>query len=153
LELERQEIELKRETILTSVDANKGRGDPLIQLPPFAVERLQALAASINPLTFPWNEHSRTLWSEFGRIQAAAVLEDGLPMPKGWKEGRWYGFHDLRRGFATVNAAGMNLIELQSLRQHQSLTTTQGYVNMAERLNTAVHRLFVPQISRIGHTG
>lgn len=53
-------------------------------------------------------------------------------MQKAGKNGGWYGFHDLRQGFATVNAASMNLFELQSLMQHRSLTTTQGYVNIID---------------------
>ena len=67
-------------------------------------------------------------------------------MPKGGKDGGWYGFHDLRRGFATVHAASMNLFELQRLMRHKSLTTTQGYVSMAGQLNKAVRGLFVPSL-------
>ena len=79
-------------------------------------------------------------------IQAAAKLANGTPMPKAGKNGGWYGFHDLRRGFATVNAASMNLFELQGLMQHKSLETTRGYVNMAAGLNRSVGNLFVPAI-------
>ena len=53
---------------------------------------------------FPWNQDRRQLWPEFHRIQESATLADGSPLPKGGKNG-FYGFHDLRRGFATMNAA------------------------------------------------
>ena len=78
---------------------------------------------------------------------------DDSPMPKGGKNGGWYGFLDLRRGFATANAASMNLFELQGLMQHKSLETTKGYVSMAGQLNKAVQMLFVPTLPRVGQTG
>ena len=72
-------------------------------------------------------------------------------MPKGGKNG-WYGFHDVRRGFATMNAESMDLFELQALMQHKTLATTQGYVAMAKRLQKPVSNLFVPSIPKIGET-
>jgi integrase len=81
-------------------------------------------------------------------------LERGKkPMPKAGKGGGWYGFHDLRRGFATMNAETMDLFELQALMQHKSLTTTQGYVNMAKRLQKPVDDLFVPRVRRTAKNG
>lgn len=38
-------------------------------------------------------------------------------------------------------------LELQGLMQHKSLKTTQGYVNMANKLNRAVSALFVPKLT------
>ena len=100
---------------------------------------------------FPWSRGRRQLWPEFHRIQNAAKLADGSPIPKGGKNG-FYGFHDIRRGFATMNAASMDLFELQALMQHKTLTTTQGYVSMAKRLLKPVNNLFVPTIPQIGET-
>lgn len=74
-------------------------------------------------------------------------------MPKGGKRGDWYGFHDLRRGFATMNAGSMDLFELQGLMQHKTLETTRKYVNMAKRYNETVKNLFVPQNLRISEVG
>ena len=36
--------------------------------------------------------------------------------------------------------------------QHQTLSTTQGYVNMAKRLNETVKNLFVPPVLRMAET-
>ena len=146
LKLKREDIDFEAGTALSRADANKGRRDQSIPLHPLVVEYLRPLEATFSPMLFPWGHHNRTLWAEFGRIQAAATLADRRPMPKGGKDGGWYGFHDLRRGFATVNAASMNLFELQGLMQHKSLETTRGYVNMAAGLNKAVGNLFVPAI-------
>ncbi|HWB10919.1 MAG TPA: tyrosine-type recombinase/integrase [Pirellulales bacterium] len=57
-----------------------------------------------------------------------------------------FGLHDLRRGFATMNAAGMDLFTLQKLMQHKSLETTKLYVNMVDRLKPAVANIFVPDV-------
>ena len=67
------------------------------------------------------------------------------PMPQASKEG-WYGFQNLRRGFATENAAEMDLFELQQLMQHKSLETTKLYIGMAKKLNRAVEPLKVPAV-------
>ncbi len=146
LKLKREDIDFEAGTALSRADANKGRRDQSIPLHPLVVEYLRPLAATFSPTLFPWGHHNRTLWEEFGRIQTAAKLVGGKPMPKSGKNDGWYGFHDLRRGFATVNAASMNLFELQGLMQHKSLETTRGYVNMAAGLNKAVGNLFVPSI-------
>ena len=52
-----------------------------------------------------------------------------------------------------MNAATMDLFELQALMQHRALTTTQGYVNIAGQLSKTVERLFVPSLHRIAETG
>ena len=133
-------------------DANKGRREQLIPLHPLVIQHLKPLTASFSPFVFPWNHNSRTLWAEFARIQEAAKLADKSPMPKAGKNGGWYGFHDLRRGFATINAGSMDLFELQALIQHKSLTTTQGYVSMATRLQKPVNNLFVPSLPTVSET-
>ncbi len=152
MKLKLADIDFEAGTALNRADTNKGRRDQLIPLHPLVLQYLKPLTASFNPLVFPWNYHNRTLWTVFAHIQDAARLADKSPMPKAGKAGRWYGFHDLRRGFATVNAASMDLFELQALMQHRSLTTTQGYVSMAKRLQKPVNNLFVPSLPKIGET-
>lgn len=153
LKLNLADIDFTAQTAVTRAETNKGRRDQLIPLHPLVVDFLKPLEGSFSTKLFPWDHHSRTLWDEFGRIQAAARLADDKPLPKAGKNGGWYGFHDLRRGFATVNAASMNLFELQGLMQHKSLTTTQGYVNMANQLNRSVANLFVPPLPRTSSVG
>ncbi len=152
LAIRRDDIDFEAGAALSRAESNKGRRDQLIPLHPLVIEHLKPLTASFNRMVFPWDHNNRTLWSEFARIQDAARLADGSPMPKSGKNGGWYGFHDLRRGFATVNAASMDLFELQALMQHKSLTTTQGYVSMAQRLQKPVNNLFIPSLPRIGET-
>lgn len=105
---------------------------------------------SFDSYVFPWDHSKRTLYVEFAAIPENAKLADDTPMPKLGKNGGWYGFHDLRRGFATENAASMDLFELQKLMQLKSLETTRGYVNIANRLERAVSEIKVPTLRRAG---
>lgn len=152
MKLRLEDIDFEEGTALNRANTNKGKRDQLIPLHPLVMQYLKPLAATFNPLVFPWNYNRRTLWTEFAHIQKAARLANKSPMPKAGKDGRWYGFHDLRRGFATVNALSMDLFELQALMQHQTLATTQGYVSMAKRLQNPVNNLFVPSLPKIGET-
>ncbi len=152
MKLKLEDIDFEAGTALNRADTNKGRRDQLIPLHPLVIQYLKPLAATFDSRVFPWNYNRRTLWTEFARIQKAARLTDKSPMQKSGKDGRWYGFHDLRRGFATVNAASMDLFELQALMQHQTLETTRVYVSMAKRLQKPVSNLFVPSLPRVGET-
>ncbi|WP_397569068.1 tyrosine-type recombinase/integrase [Schlesneria sp. T3-172] len=150
-----EDIDLEAGTAVTraEVRGNKGKREERIPLHPLVLSHISQLAGTFDSHVFPWNQNKRDLWPEFQIIQAAAKLADGSPMPKGGKFGRWYGFHDLRRGFATMNAATMNLFELQGLMQHKSLETTRNYVNMAKGYEETVKNLFVPPNLKIGETG
>jgi integrase len=71
------------------------------------------------------------MFATFHAIQKAAGI-----VPKN-RDG-YYGLHDLRRGFATLNADKMDLFQLRDLMQHKSLKTTEIYVQMARRLQQPV---------------
>jgi len=59
---------------------------------------------------------------------------------------RGYGFHDLRRAFATVNAKRMKPEVLQKMMRHKSYKTTLGYVNLTEQIMEAAAQLGVPDV-------
>jgi integrase len=88
---------------------------------------------------FPWSRHVRTLFTQFARIQRAA---DVKPDRK-----KRYGFHDLRRGFATMNADRLTPDVLQALMQHKDYQTTQRYINIARQVKPANHVLYVPPVT------
>ena len=113
---------------------------------PIAIAHLKGIQGAFDERVFPWNKQYRKLWPIFQEMQQAAKLGDGSPLKECGKNG-WYGFHDLRRAFATLNAQQMDLFELQGLMQHKSLETTRQYVNMATRLNQTVKGLFVPDVT------
>ena len=64
-----------------------------------------------------------------------------------------YGFHDLRRAFATMNADKLTTDALQALMRHKSYSTTQLYINAARQMNAAVAGLHVPEVLRTGASG
>ena len=88
---------------------------------------------------FPWPHSHQTLYDQFQRIADAAGVE--------FEFGK--AFHDLRRGFATANAANLDAFELQHLMQHKSLTTTAKYVAMAHRSSDAIEKLAVPNLKKL----
>ena len=154
MSLKWSDIDLNTGIALTRAEdkGNKACKDEQIPLHPVAVEHLRRLSGSFDSHAFPWNAQYRKLWPVFHEIQARAKLADGSPLPQCGKDG-WYGFHDFRRAFATMNAQGMDLFELQGMMQHKSLDTTRLYVNMSQRLNETVKTLFVPPVLRKSETG
>ncbi|MDP6722559.1 MAG: hypothetical protein QGF59_28105, partial [Pirellulaceae bacterium] len=86
-------------------------------------------------------------YSEFLRIQQEAGIK--LPCREEHEHTPYcyaYGFHDLRRAFATANAETLSAGELQALMRHKSYTTTQRYINMASSIRRTAEKLHVPAI-------
>ena len=138
LALERAEVDLDAGTAFSLHEDNMGGRDQVISLPPLVVERLKRIK-SFDRLFFPWDQHERTLYEHFALIQDAAGVK-----PARGKER--YGFHDLRRAFATLNAGRLSADVLQALMQHQSYTTTQRYIDLARQMQPAAHDVFVPDL-------
>jgi integrase len=89
-------VEMDKATALSRAADNKGKRDQFIPLHPIVVEHLRKLA-SFDPGIFPWNHSRSILLRHFAALQrAAGVAPASKPR---------YGFHDLRRAFATMNAA------------------------------------------------
>jgi integrase len=150
LALRRDDMDLDEATAITRAEDNKGGRDDVVPLHPVVVEHLRRIAC-FEPVVFPWYHHRRTLDVEFHNIQKAAGIHlacraDGMPGHEHTDPCHRYGFHDLRRAFATVNAETMTADALQALMRHKSYTTTQKYINMARQLNRAVDGLHVPEV-------
>lgn len=140
LALRREDVDLEAGTAMTRAEDNKGGRDERIKLHPVVISHLQRLAG-FGPLYFPWEHDNRTLYVEFGRIQAAAEVK-----PAGGK--KQYGFHDLRRAFATMNADRLTADTLQTLMRHKSYLTTKWYINLTRQVDEAVEALHVPEVLR-----
>jgi integrase len=138
LKLKWADVDLDAGTVLTLGEDNKGGRDALLPLKPLVVDHLRKLK-SWHENVFPWNYRRETIFEEFNRIQ-----DDAGVKPTGRK--RYYGFHDLRRGFATNNAGRLSADQLQAVMQHVSYTTTQGYINMAKQLKPAELDVFQPTL-------
>jgi integrase len=142
LALRWEDVDLQEGTAITRAQDNKGKRDQLVPLHPVVVEHLRKLV-SLDSFVFPWSHGRRHIFEEFGKIQKAAGIR-----PMGSKS--QYGFHDLRRAFATMNADRLTPDALQALMQHKDYQTTQRYINMARQLNPAVQNLYVPPVRNSG---
>jgi integrase len=148
LGLRREDLDLEAGTAVTRFEDNKGKRDALVKLHPVVVEHLRKLPG-FGPCVFPWNHNKRTLWSEFARVQEAAGVHLPCKRRGTHEHGRHchlYGFHDLRRAFATMNADKLTPDALQALMRHRSYQTTQRYINMARQMDAAVASLHVPEV-------
>jgi integrase len=125
---------------------NKGKRDERVPLHSVVIEHLRKLV-DLGPLVFPWSHGRTMLYKEFNRIQDAAGIN--LPCPEKHEHTdacHRYGFHDLRRAFATMNADRLTGDSLQALMRHKSYQTTQRYINMARQLDQSVKVLYVPDV-------
>jgi integrase len=140
LSLKRADVDFEAGTAVTRAEDNKGKRDQAIELHPVVLDRLKAIP-SFELQILPWQHCRRMLFTQFARIQKAAVVK-----PAGKK---WYGFHDMRRGFATMNADRLSADALQALMQHKDYQTTQRYINVARQLKPATHGLYVPPVASV----
>jgi integrase len=150
LGLRRADLDLNEGIAVTRGADNKGKRDERVRLHPVVVDHLRKLAG-FDPHVFPWNHNERTLYAEFVRVQEAAGIS--LPCHEAHEHTTActsYGFHDLRRAFATMNADKLSADALQALMRHKSYQTTQVYINLTRQLDAAVQVLHVPEVLRKG---
>lgn len=153
LALRKDDIDWTAGTALTRAEDNKGDRDDLVPLQPVVLDHLK-IVIGFGAMAFTWNQDLKQLWKQFHAIQAAA----GIKLTCGGKHEHSaachaYGFHDLRRAFATLNAERLTGDALQALMRHKSYQTTQRYIAVARQLNRAVDDLFVPEVLRAGTAG
>lgn len=152
LALSRDDLNLDEGTAITRGDENKGKRDAIVKLHRSVVEHLRKIQ-SFERKVFPWYESDWTLYGQFHAIQ----VEAGIHLPCRGKHEHTdrchvYGFHDLRRGFATMNAGRLSAPTLQSLMRHESFETTQLYIDISNEANKAIEDLYVPDVlkSKVG---
>ncbi len=139
LALKWADVNLDAAVALSRAADNKGKRDQRVPLHALVVEHLRKLK-SFSPVVFGWDHDRRELFNEFHAIQEAAGVR-----PDGGKAR--YGFHDLRRAFATMNADTLSPDALQALMQHRDYQTTRRYINLARQMNPAVQKLYVPNLA------
>ena len=150
LSLTRDDLDLENGTAITR--ENKGCQDELVPIHPIVVEHLRRIQG-FGELVFDWPHDRRTLDVEFHDIQRAAGIHLTCPAAKEHEcteACHVYGFHDLRRSFATRNALRMSPDDLQKMMRHKSYLTTKLYIAMGDgRLNKAVAQLDVPELPNV----
>jgi integrase len=146
LSLKWNDVDLDGGVAITRAEDNKGKRDERVDLHPVVVEHLRQVR-TFDSAVFPWNYNQRTLNTAFLRLQEAAGIR--LPCTAAHKHTRYchvYGFHDLRRAFATMNADRLNANTLQVLMRHKDPKTTQGYIALGRQMKQAVASLHVPDV-------
>ncbi|MGA2067413.1 MAG: tyrosine-type recombinase/integrase [Thermoguttaceae bacterium] len=151
LSLRREDLDLETGRVITRHGDNKGGRDETDYLTPEALDHVRRVVG-FHPLVFHWPHPRRTLEREFHRIQKAAGID--LPCPDARVHEcntacHRYGFHALRRGFATLNVGRMSAPELQRKMRHKSFTTTLRYIGLADKMQQAAGRVYVPEFLRV----
>ncbi len=148
-ELTREDLDLDTGTAITRHDDNKAGRDDIVHLHPAIIDHLRGMP-HFEDRVFPWPHGYKQRWKQFHAIQRAAGIH--LPCNANHEHTpacHVYGFHDVRRAFATENAATLSAVELQAFMRHRSFTTTQLYINMAKQLRGGSEaKLFVPDVLR-----
>jgi integrase len=150
LGLRREDLDLEAATAITRWENNKADRDDRVKLHPVVVDHLKRLAG-FDSHVFPWNHDRRTLDVEYHRIQKKAGIHLSCRKDHEHTDAcHRYGFHDLRRAFATMNADKLTPDALQALMRHKSYQTTQVYINMTRQMDDAVASLHVPDVLKKG---
>lgn len=148
LSLRKEDLDLDAGTAISRHYDNKGKRDARTSLHPVVVEHLRPILG-FSPLVFEWAHEESRLWIEFNRIQKEVGIH--LPCPERHEHSpscHTYGFHDLRRAFATMNADKLSADVLQTMMQHVAYQTTQVYINIARQMQTTAEKLHVPEALR-----
>jgi integrase len=146
----REDLDLKGGLAITRAADNKGRKESRVVLHPLVIEHLKRIK-TLHLEAFHWPHDKQQLWVELHKIQAKAGIRKTCRKDHEHSDAcQWYGFHDLRRGFATANAANLTASQLQQQMRHSSYATTQLYIDMAEQVKASdvVGRLSVPQLRK-----
>ncbi|HEV3237898.1 MAG TPA: tyrosine-type recombinase/integrase [Gemmataceae bacterium] len=143
---------LDSQTALTRFETNKGKRAFETPLHPALIDQLTPVCSDrVSGSIFFWNRRQRQLDSEFHRLRAKAGIRLKCARSHLHTDAcHCYGFHHLRRAFATINAGSLQGDVLQKLMRHQSLSTTQRYIKLSKRLDESVGVLDVPEFLRGG---
>lgn len=136
LSVPKEALDWERGVIYLDAAAAKSRRGEVVHVPPILLEHLERIK-SFGPMVFPWPHSPKALHDEFWGIQDTAGVKR--------RDGERYGFHDLRRGFATLNADRVSAEVLQRIMRHKSYTTTQRYID-AGRMMQSPGNLYVPEL-------
>ena len=129
----------------TRAKDNKGGRTDTDRVPATTLEHLRKIV-SFSKLVFDWPNHERTLYIEFHAIQAKAGVQlecSNADEHECTDACHRYGFHSLRRAYATLNV-DMGLPVLQKKMRHQSDSTTQRYIELRDKVNAAADTVYVP---------
>lgn len=146
LSFRRSDLDLTTGAIVTRAGDNNGTRDDTDHLPAAGLAHVKAIVG-FSDVVFELPHDYRTLWTEFHEIQRAAGIK--LHSRDADRHGctdtcHAYGFHSLRRGYATLNADTMPAAVLQRKLRHQSFTITLRHIGLADKMKAAAEKVYVP---------
>ena len=143
----RDDLNLDTGEIITRAGHNKGKRDDIDHLPETTLAHVR-LVVGFAPTVFYWPHDRRTLDAEFHSIQESVGID--LVCPKADEHEctdacHRYGFHSLRRAYATLNVDTMPGPVLQKKMRHRSFQTTLRYIKLADKMKKTTEQVFVPE--------
>lgn len=147
LKLLREDLDLREGIAITRAADNKGKKTVRVPLHPLIVDHLEGLKG-FTPEVFSWPHEETAIYDQLHLIQTKAGVSKKCTKNHEHNDScKWFGFHDFRRGFASINAGSLSASELQTLMRHQNYTTTQKYIAMAaQNRDSVVSKLAVPKL-------
>lgn len=147
LSFRRTDLDLETGKIVTRAKSNKGKRDDIDHLPEVTVTHVRPIV-SLSPFVFAWPHDQTTLYTQFHLIQVAAEIH--LECAKADEHEctdacHWYGFHALRRAYATLNVDNMPAPMLQKKMRHKSFQTTLRYIKLADKMKKTTEQVYVPE--------
>ncbi|MCR9296336.1 MAG: site-specific integrase [bacterium] len=152
LKLSKDDLDLEAGYAITRAGDNKSGKESRVPLHPLIVEHLRKIQG-LSTAVFDWPHDEGGLYDNLHAIQDAAGIAKVCRKDHEHNDSCCYfGFHDLRRGFATANAANLSASQVQQLMRHSTYETTQKYINMAEQIkrDDVVSRLAIPELKIAG---
>ena len=96
-------------------------------------------------MVVPWRLSSKALYTQFYHIQEHAGIKLECREKHDHKPScAFYGYHDLRRSFASITAGNVDGKMLQKLMRHKDYSTTLRYINAREQMDGITETYVMP---------
>lgn len=146
LNIRRGDVDFETGKVIARWDDSKGKRDEMVHVPDSVLELLKPVWKNFRDRPLQWHKSRRTLYVPFAKLQELAGISLNCEEDHEHTDACFrYGFHDLRRAFATYNAGSLSPAQLQRLMKHSAFVTTQGYIDYAEVMNDRPD-VFVPDV-------
>ena len=100
---------------------------------------------------FPWDNDRKGVDNEFHRLRREAGIHLLCHENHEHTDACYgYGFHDLRRVFASMSAGSLSTDALRALMRHKGRQATMKCANLNPEMDEAIQSLAVPEVSRNG---
>lgn len=155
LEVRKADVDLASGRIITRYSDNKGKRDEADYLPPGIADLLVGIVG-FSDLLFDWPMSNQSLLDDFHAIQKAAGIHLACPDSdehECTETCHLYGFHAIRRGYASLNVVRLPAAVLQRKMRHKSFATTQRYLKLGDAMKEAAADVWTPTTAKLKRDG